>query len=131
MGHLFLIITICISVFMSEARACGGDDLSDSEIAELSYVLEAKEKMASVYSTPVVIESIIRSGNEILNLDKKSTVRAMCAANFINVYFTSEEPSELLCKVTFQIQGGQADFSGLINGLFCRENTNARGELIE
>ncbi len=131
MSNLFLIITICLSVFASNAFACGGEDLSDVEIGAIPYVLEVKEKMASVYGKTVVIESIVRSGNDILDLDKKATISAMCAANFINVYLTSEESSQLLCKATFQINQGAADFSGLIKGLLCRKTNDAESEFIK
>ena len=128
----FFTTIICLSVFSLNAFACGGGDLSDAEMAKLPYVQKAQEKMATVFNTPVVIESIIRSGNDILNLDKEATISAMCAANFMNVYLTSKEASELLCQITFQInEQGEADFSGLNPGLVCRKTKAESPTLIE
>lgn len=132
MRNFFLIVPICLSIFASSAFACGGGDLSDTEIEAMPYVQAAQSKMASAYGTTVVIESIVRSGSDILDLEKKTVASAMCAANFINVYFKSTEASQLVCKVTFQIKGqGKPDFKGLVKGLLCRANNSAEPELID
>jgi hypothetical protein len=133
MNRLFLLVTVCITVFTSNVFACGGGlELSDEEIAVLSYVTAAQEKMVSTFGQPVVIESIVRSGNDILDLDKNATVSAMCAANYINVYFTTAVPSELLCKTTFEINNqGQADLNGLRVGISCRRTNTERPIFLE
>lgn len=129
----FLPPAFAFLLISANALACGGEDISDAQITSLEYVQKAKSKISSTYNQPVKIESIVRSGNSIINLEKKEVARVRCKANFINVFFIPVEKGELLCSTTFQMNRDlkTANFSGIIPGIECRKSIGAQSEWID
>jgi hypothetical protein len=127
--HLLVLIPSLIS---SGAYACGGEDLPNDIISSLPYVLAVQDKVAAVYGESVTVESIVRSGNNLLNLDKIAVASAMCSAKYINVYLIAQTSSELRCMTTFQLlTDGRLDFSGLKAGAECRRVNGAKSEWVD
>ncbi len=98
------LIGLLIFFTVSNVFACGGDnDLTDTEIASAPYVQAVQAKIASTYNTSVKIEEIVRSENNILDLNKITVARVRCSANLINVFIKSRSDDKLLCMTTFEV----------------------------
>lgn len=127
-----MISLFCLILSASNVFACGGSDLEDDQIKSLAFVQKAQDKISSIYGDVTVIESVVRSGNDLLDLDKNVVARAKCPANYINVFFKGTKLSELRCMTTFELSShSQTLFSGIREGIACAEKINEKPVWIE
>ncbi len=99
---LFVAILFGLAI-TTNAFACGAGELTDEQVSTSAELEAVKTQIQTLYGQEVAIESIVRSGNKILDLDKNEVASAMCAANYINVYMQPGTGSGLLCMVTFSV----------------------------
>lgn len=115
-----------VSLFMTvQVWACGGGDLTDAEIRNSSDLKSVMSSIEEKYDIPIYFQTLIRSGSGILNLQRKEVARAMCPANYINAYFSSEVEDELKCMITFTVDqrsGQMKDKNELV--AVCSKNKN-------
>lgn len=130
--QLITIMMTAMTILASEAFACGGQDFADEQIIANTELIAIQNQIQDTYQQQIKVESIVRSNNELLNLDKQVVVAAMCAANYIQVYFQTEIASDLLCMTTFELNArGEFVYNGLLARIICRQSVGAQLEVIE
>ena len=130
--QLTLSLIFSLAILCPHALACGTGDLTDAQIAANQQVKVIQSKIQDTYAKTVIIESIVRSGNNILNLDKKIVADSMCDSHFINVYFQSQSADGLRCMTTLEVsEQGQFLYDGLRSGAVCQSASGTALQWLE
>ncbi|RYZ86629.1 MAG: hypothetical protein EOP04_13465 [Proteobacteria bacterium] len=116
----------------SYACACTTGDLTNDQLVASPEIQLIQTKIQEKYGLPTEVKDIVRSGSEILNLDRKVVANAMCSANYINVFFKVGGTDEIQCMTTVEISNsGRFVTTNMVPGAVCRGSASAQEEFID
>lgn len=91
-----LILILLVSISMTKAFACGGPETTEADVRKSEIVKKMKAKFEAVAGEKLKLKEVIFSGSQILDVNMKPYMSAMCDANYIYVYFRSND-NKVVC----------------------------------
>jgi len=96
---------LVFTLMASKVFACGGGSIAESDVRNSVLAQKAQAKLEAVVGEELVLTTVTFSGNKILDIDKKVTVTAMCAAQYVNIYYQSGRDSRVTCYASGEVIG--------------------------